>query len=144
MARQGTPVGGRNLYLQRTLLEGADCTLVAYTNAQDSLGNSTVPGDLSQPTQTNGYSPIALPKAGWTIANGVASYAQAPGANFDSDGNPCWLPTGAWSADVTGVALLQSAVLVHFFDHRDTNGDAAVFTAAAGRKLVVDLSSLTG
>lgn len=144
MARQGTPVGGRNLYLQRALLEGVDCTLVAYTNAQDSLGNGTVPGDLAQPTQTNGYAPITLPKAGWAFANGVATYSQPPGANFDADGNPAWYPTGAWSADVTGVAILQAGVLLHFFDHRDINGDPAVFTAATGRKLVADLSALTG
>lgn len=149
--RQGQPIGGRNLYLQRTLSEGVDCTLVAYTNTQDSLGNDTVPGDLTQPNQANGYAPITLPKGGWSISGGIATYTQPPGGNFDGDGNPCWIATGGWSADVTGVALLQSGVILHFFDHRYPSDDPldplagtpATFTAAAGRKLVVDLSTLS-
>jgi hypothetical protein len=142
--RQGTPLGGRNRYLSRTLLEGEDCTLIAYTNTQDSLGNSTAPGDLTQPNQANGYAPITLPKAGWTISNGIATYAQPPAANFDADGNPCWIATGSWSAGVAGAALIQNGAVLHFYDHRDGNGDPLTFTAQSGRKFVVDLSALTG
>src|SRR4051794_24298172 len=106
MAREGTPIGGRNLYIQRALIDGADLTLVAYTNTETSLGDTSVASDLAQPTQTNGYAPIVL-SGTWSKSNGVASYVHPAGPSADANGNPCWFPTGVWSAAVTGVALIS-------------------------------------
>jgi hypothetical protein len=143
MAREGTPIGGRHLYIQRTLIDGADVTLVAYTNTQGSLGDNTVVADLTQPTQTNGYAPIVL-SGTWSKSNGVAAYSQPAGPNTDGDGNPCWFPTGTWSAGVTGVALIYGSDVVHFFDYRDGAGDPTTFIAAAGKRLPVDLATIFG
>lgn len=141
MARQGTPNGGLNEIAERAYVNGADFTLVAYTNAQDSLGPNTVAADLTQPTSANGYAPIVLTGT-WTSTNGVLGYSHPAGPNADALGNPGWFPTGAWSAPVTGVALVYGSRVVQFYDHRDGAGVAASFTAAAGKRLVVDLTTL--
>lgn len=141
MATQGTPNGGLNEIAERVYVNGADFTLVAYTNAQNSLGANTVAADLTQPTQANGYAPIVL-NGTWSVTNGVLSYAHPAGPNTDSLGNPGWFPSGVWSAPVTGVALISGSRVMHFFDHRDGNGVAASFTAAAGKRFVVDLATL--
>jgi hypothetical protein len=141
VARQGTPNGGLNEIAERAYVNGADFTLVAYTNTQDSLGPNTVAADLTQPNQTNGYAPIVL-NGTWSVSNGVLTYQHPAGPNTDTLGNPGWFPTGAWSADVTGVALISGSRVMHFHDHRDGNGDPKTFTAANGRRLTVDLSTL--
>lgn len=143
MAREGTPAGGRNFYIQRALIDGADLTLVAYTNAPDSLGDTTVAADLVQPAQTNGYAPIVL-NGTWSKSNGIATYQHPAGPDADASGNPCWFPTAAWSAPVTGVALISGADVVHFYDYRDGAGTPISFTAAAGKRLPVDLATIFG
>jgi hypothetical protein len=141
VGRQGTPNGGLNEIAERAYINGADFTLVAYTNAQDSLGPNTVAADLTQPTQSNGYAPLVL-NGTWSVNNGLLAYAHPAGPNTDSLGNPGWFPTGAWSAGVTGIALLAGSRVLHYCDHRDGAGTPATFVAAAGRRLVVDLATL--
>ena len=141
MARQGTPFGGLNEIAERAYVNGADFTLIAYTNAQDSLGPNTVAADLTQPTTSNGYAPIVL-NGTWSVSNGVLSYAHPAGPNTDSLGNPGWFPSGAWSAGVTGIAIISGSRVMHFHDYRDGAGTPKTFTAAAGKRLVVDLATL--
>lgn len=141
MARAGTPIGGRNLYIQRTLIDGAPLTLVAYTNTQDSLGDNTVAADLTQPTQANGYAPITL-NGTWSKSNGIAAYVHPAGPNADANGTPCWFPTGAWSAPVTGAALISGTDVVHFVDYRDSEGLPTTFIAVAGKRFPVDIATL--
>lgn len=142
MARQGTPNGGLAEIIERVYVNGPDLTLVAYTNAQDSLGPNTVAADLTQPTVANGYAPIVLPHTGWSQSSGVTSFVQPAGPNADALGNPTWFASGAWSAPVTGMAIIYGTRVLHFMDHRDGSGTAATFTAAAGKRLSVDLASL--
>lgn len=142
MARQGTPNAGLTLIAQR-VFEGPDYSLVAYTNTQDSLGPSTVLADLTQPTSTNGYAPILL-NGTWSYTNGVASYVHPAGPNADENGHPTWFPTGTWSAPITGVAIVYGSTVQHFMDLRDGGGTPVTFTAAAGKRLVVDLVNLAG
>lgn len=141
MARQGTPNGGLAEITERVYVNGADFTLVAYTNTQDSLGPNTVAADLTQPTSTNGYAPILLTGT-WSTLNGVVTYVHPAGPNADAAGNPTWFASGAWSAPVTGVALLYGTRVVHFHDHRDAASAPITFTAAAGKRLTTDLSTL--
>lgn len=130
MATVGTPNGGLDEITERVYVNGADFSLVAYTNTADSLGPDTVTADLTTPTESNGYAPILL-NGTWTTSNGVLSY--------DHDGagaNPAWEATGAWSATVTGIAMVSGARVIHFKDL------AAAFTAANGRRLVADLTGV--
>src|SRR4051812_49331422 len=118
MARQGTPNGGLDEITERAYVNGGDFTLVAYTNAQDSLGPTSMAADLVQPTQSNGYAPIVLTGT-WSTSGGVLAYVHPAGPNADALGNPTWFASGAWSAPVTGVAMIFGGRIVHFFDHRD-------------------------
>jgi hypothetical protein len=141
MAREGTPTGGLDEIAGRAYVNGAAYTLVAYTNAQDSLGPNTVAADLTQPSSANGYAPIVL-NGTWTTTNGVLAYLHPAGPNADALGNPTWFATGAWTAPVTGVAIIYGARVVHFKDHRDGAGTPLTFTAASGKRFSVDLASL--
>lgn len=142
MARQGSP--GRGLQeLTERVYNGPPFTLVCYTNPQDSLGSATLAADLTQPTVANGYAPILL-NGTFTHNNGVVTYQHPPGANTDENGNPCWFPTGTWSATVTGVALIYGSRVVHFMDLRDGAGNPTTWVAAAGKRFPVDWSELAG
>lgn len=141
MAREGTPNGGLDEITTRVYIDGADLTLVAYTNTQDSLDSGTVAADLTQPTQANGYAPITL-NGTWATNNGVVTYTHPAGPNTDAQGNPAWYPTGTWSATVTGVAMIFGTKVVHFMDVRDGNGDPSTWVAAAGKLFPVDVSTL--
>lgn len=140
MARQGTPLGGLDEIIER-VYSGPDYTLVCYTNAQDSLGSSTLAADLTQPTEANGYAPILLIGT-WSFSGGVATYAHPEGASGDALGNPCWFASGSWSAAVTGVAMVYGSRVQHFMDLRDVFGAPITFVAAAGKKLAVDMTTL--
>ncbi len=140
MARQGTPDAGLALMAQRIFAGGA-YTLVAYTNAQNSLDSSAVLSTLIQPSQTNGYSPILLDGV-WSVLAGVATYVHSAGASNDGLGNPCWYATGGWSAAVTGVAMVFGSVVQFFVDLKDGNGDPTTFLAAAGKKLATNCGQL--
>lgn len=140
MARSGTPLGGLDEIAER-VFSGPAYTLVCYTNTQDSLGPNTVAADLTQPDEANGYAPIVL-DGEWTWENGVTGYTHPEGPNADPFGNPCWFPTGTWSAVVTGVAMIYGERVQHFMDLRDGAGDPATFVAAAGKRFEVDMSTL--
>lgn len=130
MAHSGTPYGGLAEIAERVYINGADLTLVAYTNSPDSLGPDSVAADLVQPTQANGYAPIVL-NGTWSNANGVISY--------DHPGDPTWTASGTWSAPVTGCAIIYGARIMHFRDFNDTGGS---WSASAGRKLAAQIREL--
>lgn len=141
MARQGTPKGGLNEITKRVYEDGADLTLVCYTNTQDSLTADTVAADLTQPTVANGYAPIVLTGT-WSRSDGVVTYTHPAGPSADEFGNPGWFPTGTWSAPVTGVAIIYGSAVVHFMDNRDGGGTPNTFTAASGKKFIVDMATV--
>lgn len=130
MATQGTPNEGLDDIASLSYVSGA-LTLIAYTNTAGSLGSTTVGADLNQPTQVNGYAPILLDGT-WTTVDGVVTYLHSTGVN------PGWVALGAWSAPVTGVAIVRGSIVRHFKDC-----DSA-FSAAAGKPLEVDLNSVVG
>jgi hypothetical protein len=130
VATKGTPNDGLDAISAAAYVSG-QLTLVAYTNAADSLGANTVAADLNQPTQANGYAPILLDGT-WSSADGVTTYVHS------TPTNPFWLALGAWSAPVTGAAIIHGSVCRHFMDF------ASPFSAAAGKKLEVDLNSVLG
>lgn len=130
MATSGTPLAGLDDIASLSYVSGA-LTLVAYTNPADSLGPNTVAADLTQPTTNNGYAPIVL-NGTWAASGGVTTYTHS------TPTNPRWTATGAWSANVNGVAIIRGSVVRHFKD-LDT-----AFIAAAGRPLEVDLNSVLG
>ncbi len=133
MARKGTPNGGLQEIAERTYIQGADFTLVAYTNSPNSLGPDTEAADLVQPTEANGYAPILLNGA-WSVSeNGIVTY------DHGTPDNPTWTATGTWSAPVTGVAIIGADRCIHFRDFNDA-GDSWI--AAAGRKLSVQIQEI--
>lgn len=130
MASQGTPNEGLDLLADRVYISGADFHLVAYTNTADSLNDSSVYADLTQPTSSNGYAPILLDGT-WSSTNGVITYAHS------TPTHPEWTATGSWSGTVNGVAIIyNAATLIHFKDL------SVAFTAASGRILTVDLDTV--
>jgi hypothetical protein len=128
MATSGTPYGGLDDIATLAYVSGS-LTLVCYTNTADSLGATTVAADLTQPTTANGYAPITL-NGTFTSTNGVLTYVHS------TPTNPTWTATGAWSATVTGVAIIRGATVRHFKDL------TSAFVASTGRKLAVDLASV--
>lgn len=135
MARKGTPSGGLLEIGERVYVNGADLTLVAYTNSPDSLGATTVAADLIQPTVANGYAPILL-NGTWSVdSNGVVTY------DHGTPDDPTWEASGTWSAPVTGVAIIYGARVIHFKDYSDVGGS---WTASAGRKLAVAIQDVIG
>jgi hypothetical protein len=130
VATQGTPNDGLDDLATLAYVSGA-LTLIAYTNTPDSLGPTSVFADLNQPVETAGYAPITLDGT-WTAVDGVVTYLHS------TPTNPFWLALGSWSAPVTGVAICRGSVLRHFKDL------GSAFSAAAGKKLEVDLNSVLG
>jgi hypothetical protein len=129
MATQGTPNDGLDDIASLSYVSGA-LTLVAYVNTANSLGASTVTADLVQPTGS-GYAPIVLDGT-WSTADGIVTYLHSTPPNAG------WLALGAWSAPVTGLAIIRGAAVRHFKDC------ATAFTAAAGKKLEADVNSVLG
>jgi len=128
MAVEGTPNQGLDYAAGRVY--GSHLSLVCYTNAADSLGTATTYAGLTQPTVANGYAPIVLDGT-WTILDGTVSYLKA-------GLNPVWTASGAWSAAVNGVAMVDASAgkILHFRD------SSAPFTASSGRRLEVDITTL--
>jgi len=133
MSRAGTPFGGLDEIAKRIYIDGADFDLVLYTNTPNSLGDSTVTADLVQPTGP-GYAPITL-NGVWSRLNGLVTY------DHGTPDNPMWTAGGAWSAPVTGAAMISGATVVHFKDYNDAGGN---WVAANGKKLAVDITNLVG
>jgi len=143
MALKGTPFGGRSEIAKRYLIDGPDVTLILYTNTRNSLGDNTVTADLTQPNIANGYTPILLDGT-WSETNGVLTYIHSAGGNTDPFGNPCWVPTGAWSATVTGAAMVYGTRCLHFKDATDGAGLATDYVATAGLRYAVSMADLIG
>lgn len=133
MSRAGTPLGGLDLIADRVYISGADFTLVLYTNTPNSLGDATVAADLVQPTGS-GYAPITLTGT-WASVNGLVTY------DHGTPDNPMWTAGGAWSAPVTGAAMISGTKVVHFRDYNDSGGN---WVAANGKKLAVDITNMVG
>lgn len=141
MATEGTPAEGLQEIGDRYVGPAAvDLVLVAYHNAGDSLDDATVLADLTLPTVENGYAPIVLDGT-WDTTNGILTYTHS---STLVDANPSltgWAASGTWTAGaVNGVAILAQSgsplaptEVVHFHDLD------APFTAAAGKKLGIDL-----
>lgn len=129
MAIKGTPFQGRDAVIMPRVYTGL--TLVLYTNAANSLDDASTGATLVAPVGT-GYAPIAL-NGVWSSSLGVVTY------DHGTPDDPVFQNTGGvnWSAQVTGAAILAGASLLHFMD--DPNGPV---TLAAGKKYLVDLSSL--
>jgi len=140
MPAKGTPFGGRSEIAKRYLIDGPSVQLVLYTNARLSLGDTTVTSDLIQPTATNGYTPLTLPNSNWSETNGVLTYIQAAGPNTDGAGNPCWVPTGPWSAPVTGEAMIYGARVLHFKDRTNP----VDYVAVVGLRYAISMADLIG
>jgi len=130
MAHKGTPNAGLVEIGERVYVNGADLTLVAYTNSPDSLGAATVAADLVQPAEANGYAPILLDGT-WSVdSNGIVTY-------LDGGLSPGWTASGTWSAPVTGVAIITGTRVLHF---RDLDDAGSSWVAEDGRKLVVNIT----
>jgi hypothetical protein len=131
VASKGTPYQGRDLIIAPRVYTGL--SLIAYTNAQDSLSDTSVYADLVQPAGS-GYAPIAL-SGSWASSNGVVTY------DHGTPDDPNWENTHAtnnWSLPVTGVAIIDASNrLLHFHDL--SNGPV---TMTPAKKLVVNLSTL--
>lgn len=123
---QGTTWRGLDDIALEAFVSG-ELTLVAYTNTAGSLGLYTVAADLTQPAVSNGYAPIVL-NGTWLSVNGIV--------NYDHPGKPGWLASGAWSATVTGVALVKGVIVRAYFDL------AIPFIAGLNSKLEADLLAL--
>lgn len=130
MATSATPMEGLDDIAEVAYVSGA-LTLVAYTNAGNSLSSTSVAADITQPTEANGYAAITL-NGVWDSTGGVLLYVHS------TPTNPKWTATGTWSGTVNGVAILHGSILRHFKDL------GSPFVAAAGRKLEIDLSSVLG
>jgi len=128
MATAGTPYQGLDYAAARVY--GSQLSVVCYTNAANSLSDTSTYASLVQPAQTNGYAPILLDGT-WSFANGVVTY-------LTSGANPRWTATGIWSSNVTGMAIVDvaSGKLLHFRDN------TVVFVAANLKKLECDLSTI--
>ena len=123
-------VGDRDELADRAYISGADFHLVAYTNTADSLSDTSVYADITEPASANGYAPILLDGT-WSSTNGVITYVHS------TPTHPSWAATGGWGATVTGVAIVyNSATLVHWKDL-----DVA-FSAADGKRLEIDLDTV--
>jgi hypothetical protein len=127
VATEGTPNEGLDYAAGRVY--GSHLSLVAYTNAANSLGTGSTYATLTQPTGA-GYAPIALDGT-WTISGGTVSYLKA-------GLNPTWTAAGAWSLPVNGLAMVDIATgkLLHFRDC------STPFVASAGRRLTADITTL--
>ena len=126
MATSGVPTKGLEEIARRVFVGGAAMSLVAYTNAPDSLGAGSLAADLIQPTQTNGYAPITLAPASWDPTNGTATYS----------GSTLWSATGPWSLPVNGYAMIYGTAIIIFKDL------PSPFVANNGAKLQPDLLTL--
>lgn len=131
MATQITPIAGLTELALRAYVEGAAFTLVLYTNAANSLFAGMLAADLVQPPLANGYGPIVM-NGQWTVVNGIATYIHTTG------GDPTFSSSGSWGSDAIGAAMVFGAAVIHARDNTHP------FTAAAGKKLAINISNLIG
>lgn len=140
MATSGTPNGGLDEIGESAYKNHPAYALVAYTNARDSLGPNTLATNLLQPLVQNGYAPIAL-SGPWTSVNGDVSYTHPVVNPRTGHAFPFWLASGAWSAAVTGIAMVYGARVIHFAD-LTVLGVPQDFVPVNGSWLEVDLLTI--
>ena len=128
--------GGLNEFATAAFPNHAAYTLVAYTNAVGSLTATSVAADVSVVTTSNGYAPITLTPANWSVSStGVATYPTA---------GTIWTATGSWSGTVNGVAIIYSTKLIAYQDFTGVAPIPGPWVASNARKLQVDLNTLLG
>jgi hypothetical protein len=123
MAVFTTPFEGRDNVIAPAVYTGLDLRL--YTNAANSLTNSTVLADLTYPSGS-GYATVSL-TGDWTSQNGVVTYV----SNVTFTAGDDW--TGG---DVVGVALTDGTYILHTKDL-----GLGPVTMTTGEILEVDLST---
>jgi len=133
MASQGTPNEGLDNIIATRVYVSASLFAYCYVNTQDSLGQTSVFADLTQPSGT-GYVPIPL-NGTWSSTNGVVTY------DHGTPDDPFFQNTEAeggsnWSQAVTGIAISDGNFILHF---KDTSSPV---TMGPQKKLRVDLSNL--
>jgi len=125
-------IGSPNEGLDNVLgaLYTATFKLLLYTNTQDSLSQSTVLANLTEPTGEDGYAQITL-NGTWSQNNGIFTY------DHGSPDDPFWENTGAgdWAVQPAGVAMTDGTYIVHFKDLVD------LVTMIPGKQIIVDMST---
>jgi len=123
----------------RALTSTGSMQMILYTNAGDSLGNTSELTDIVD-VSASGYARMTL-GTGWTFTNGTFQYD-----NGDPD-NIIWTNSsaGAWPLDVVGAAMISSTpytggtlFLLHFRDF------SSPITLASGGSIEVDINTLVG
>lgn len=151
MAAKGTPYQGRDSVIAALVYAGSGVAisrqLIAYCNTQDSLSDSSVYADLTQPTGA-GYAVIPL-SGTWASSLGIVTYDHGLGSGLFNPASgkydPYWQntsPSVNWSLTVTGVAIIATVgglgpYLLHFMD-KPSGG----YVMSPSRKLSVNLSTL--
>ena len=133
MATKGTTDEGQDNVIGARVYTTGSLQLRCYTNTPDSLGETSVFADFTEPTGT-GYAPITL-NGVWSFNNGVCTYDHGTPddpafENTESEGG------SNWSTDVTGVWMTDGIYCLHFSDL------VSPVTMTPGYRLSVDLSSL--
>lgn len=150
MASKGTPYQGRDLVIAPLVYGTSGLAvsrqLIAYCNTADSLSDSSVYIDLSQPTGT-GYAPITLGGT-WASSLGIVTYDHGVTLGFfnptSGKYDPYWQNTHAtnnWSLPVTGAAVIATVnglgpYLLHFQDA------ASGITMTPKQRLAINASTL--
>jgi hypothetical protein len=132
VATKGTPNQGRDQIIAPRVYTGL--TLILYTNTADSLTDSTLYSNLTQPTGT-GYAAVSLSGV-WSSADGIVSYDHGTPDDVIFENTHA---SANWSAPVVGAAIIGGAgpYLLHFMDAPE-----APITMTPGQKFRVDLSTL--
>lgn len=133
MATSGTPNEGRDYIISDRVYTTGTLDLRLYVNTADSLSETTVFADLTEPTGT-GYAAITL-SGSFSEADGIVTYDHGTPddpvfENTESEGG------SNWSQAITGVAMTDGTYVLHFQDL------VTPVTMAPGYKLRVDVSTL--
>lgn len=109
----------------------ATLKLLLYTNTPNSLSQSTVLANLTEPTGT-GYAQVTL-NGVWTGTNGIVTYDHGVPDNviFENTGG------SNWTGDPTGAAISDGTYLLHFKDF-----SLGAITMTPGKQIEIDISTL--
>ena len=135
MATKGTPNEGFDNVIAARIYTPNTLELRCYVNTPDSLGQTSVFADLTEPTGT-GYGPILL-NGVYTSTNGVILYDHGtPDDPYFENTEPGG--GSNWSQAVTGVVMCTAGggTILHFNDY------VSPVTMTPGKKLSIDISSL--
>ena len=133
MATKGTTDEGQDSIIGARVYTTGTLQLRLYINTADSLSETTVFADMTEPTGTN-YAPIVLSGV-FTFNNGVVTYDHGtPDDPFFENTEP---GSGSnWSNPITGVWMTNGSQVLHFQDL------VTPVTMTPGKKLKVDISTL--